>query len=70
MRKLLEARQAEFMHTASEETALFVLALVGGLSRDAVVTGTRLVDKTGECSAEPFILDLTRAVHGFLGLKD
>jgi AcrR family transcriptional regulator len=69
MSKLLEARQAEFSHTASEETALFVLALVGGLSRDAVVTGARLADKTGEHSAERFIVDLTRAVHGFLGLR-
>jgi len=62
--------QAEFMHAASEETALFVLALVGGLSRDAVVTGLRLADKSGECSVEHFVLDLPRPVHGFLGLKD
>ena len=67
MRKLLEARQAEFVHAASEEAALFVLALVGGLSRDAVVTGRRLVDKAGECSIEPFVRDLTRAFVGFWG---
>lgn len=68
VRRCLDARQGEMTHRSSHETALFVLALVGGMSRDAVVSGGRLVDDPGKFNAELFARELNRAVAGYLGV--
>ena len=68
LKSCLDARQGEMAHRAGHETALFVLALVGGMSRDAVVNGARLIEDSGEFNAELFARELHRAVSGYLGV--
>jgi AcrR family transcriptional regulator len=67
LQSLLVDRQTEMIHRASHETALFVLALIGGLSRDAVLNGARLVENRGNLDSGRFVRELTRAVLGYLG---
>ncbi len=69
LQRCLHARSDECSVTASDETALFVLALVGGLSRDAVVNGGRLVESAGTFGAERFTRELTLAVTRYLGVR-
>jgi AcrR family transcriptional regulator len=67
--RCLDARKKEFNKTPGKETALFVLALVGGLSRDAVLNGASLVESSRRIDANRFKHELTDAVSGYLGIR-
>jgi AcrR family transcriptional regulator len=69
VRKCLVARKKEHTKSSSDVTALFVLALVGGLSRDAVLNGARLVKRPGKLDARRFKRELNDAVMGYLGVR-
>jgi AcrR family transcriptional regulator len=69
IKRCLIARKKEHTKTPSDETALFVLALVGGLSRDAVLNGARLVKRPGKLDARRFKRELNHAVQGYLGVQ-
>ena len=64
---VLRAHREEFSHPDVESATLFLLALVGGLTRDALLTGAALTDRKIEPG--PFVAELQRAVFGYLGLK-
>lgn len=64
---VLRAKSDEFSHPNPETATLFLLALIGGLTRDALLTGAALTDKKLECG--PFVTELKRAAFGYLGLK-
>ena len=64
----LSAREAELSHKASHENALFVLAMVGGLARDAVINSDRIVKDSGGFTLDSFIVELERAVNRYLGV--
>ena len=63
---LLRARPDEFTHPNAESASLFLLALIGGLTRDGLLTGAALTNRKVE--AGPFIAELKRAVFGYLGI--
>lgn len=63
---LLRARTEEFTHPNAESASLFVLALIGGLTRDGLLTGAALT--TRKIESGPFIAELKRAVFGYLGI--
>ncbi len=65
----LSTRKSEVLHPASPETALFVLAMIGGLSRDAVLNSTRLIDDPCDFTVDRFARELTLAVFRYLGVR-
>jgi AcrR family transcriptional regulator len=67
LRRLLDERRAEHAHPEPETAALFVLALVGGLTRDALLTGQKISNR--DMYAEAFLGELKRAVAGYLGIE-
>lgn len=67
LRRLLDERRDEHDHPEPETAALFVLALVGGLTRDALLTGQRISNR--ELYADAFECELKRAVSGYLGIQ-
>ena len=67
LRRLLDERRDEHAHPEPETAALFVLALVGGLTRDALLTGQKISNR--EMYAEAFLGELKRAVAGYLGIE-
>jgi AcrR family transcriptional regulator len=64
---VLLARRDEFDHPNDRLSAMFVLGIVGGLTRDAITTGQKLMETTA--SAEMLQNELTRTVLGYLGVK-
>ena len=62
----LAARQHEFERESDESTALFVLALVGGLPRDAVLNGASLFKRPRGFDSKRFKRELTETVVGYL----
>jgi len=68
LRHCLAVREAETSHAIGQENALIVLALVGGLPRDAVISGLRLVDDPGKLDADRFAQELTLLVTRYLGV--
>ena len=63
---VLLARRDEFDHPDVRLGALFVLGIVGGLTRDAITTGQKLMETS--VSAEVLQSELTRIVLGYLGV--
>ena len=63
---VLLARRDEFDHPDVRLGSMFVLGIVGGLTRDAITTGQKLM-KTG-VSAEVLQRELSRTVLGYLGI--
>ena len=67
LESVLLAARDEYEHPDHRLAALFVLSMVGGLTRDAITMGQRLME-TGFCSA--FMqAELNRAVLGYLGIS-
>mgnify|MGYP001817438101 CR=1 FL=1 len=64
---ILREHKNEMDHPDVEGATLFVLALVGGLSRDALLTGVALTDK--KIDVAHFVEELKRAVYGYLQVK-
>ena len=64
---VLRVKRKEFRHPNPETATLFLLALIGGLTRDALLTCAALTDKKFECG--PFVTKPKRAAFGYLGLK-
>lgn len=63
---LLRSRPEQFNHPNPESASLFLLALVGGLTRDGLLTGAALTNRKVESG--PFLSELKRAVFGYLGV--
>ena len=63
---VLLARRDEFDHPDVRLGALFVLGIVGGLTRDAITTGQKLMETS--VSVEVLQSELTRIVLGYLGV--
>jgi hypothetical protein len=63
---ILQARRDEFDHPNERLGAMFVLGIVGGLTRDAITTGQKIMGTTA--SAEVLQRELTRMVLGYLGV--
>jgi AcrR family transcriptional regulator len=63
---LLRARSDQFNHPNAESASFFLLALVGGLTRDGLLPGAALT--TRKVQSGPFIAELKRAVFGYLGV--
>ncbi|NNE06601.1 MAG: TetR/AcrR family transcriptional regulator [Xanthomonadales bacterium] len=64
---VLQRHREDFGHPEPETAALFLLALIGGLTRDALLTGKKLTRQ--KMYAEAFISELERAVFGYLGVS-
>ncbi len=64
---LLEKRGGEFEHPHPRVAAQFVLAIVGSLSREAVLVGEHLAQEQFDCQS--FTDELKRAIYGYLGVK-
>ena len=63
---VLLTRRDEFDHPDERIGAMFVLGIVGGLAREAITTGQKLMQSTA--SAEVLQGELTRMVLGYLGV--
>lgn len=61
----LHRHRQDFTHPEPETAALFLLALIGGLTRDALLTGKKLTRQ--DLYAKAFVSELKRAVFGYLG---
>lgn len=68
LRQLLRERKDEHAHPEPETAALFLLALVGGLTRDALLTGKKISNR--ELYAGAFQAELQRAVFGYLQMTE
>lgn len=64
---VLHRHRQEFRHPEPETAALFLLALVGGLTRDALLTGRKLTRR--QMYAEAFVTELKKAVFGYLDVR-
>lgn len=62
--KALKVRESQFNHPNPEIAAVFTLAIIGGLTRDAILHGAGLVGK--KVSSMNFAEELERAVVGYL----
>ena len=67
MEDLLREHSIEHAHPNPRVAALYTIAIIGGLSRDAILIGARLVADKGDLKT--FKSELKRAIHGYLGLK-
>ena len=66
---LLNNKRDEITHTNPESAALITLAIIGGLPRDAVKTGAKLMGaKSG--LVKDFKAEIRRAVFGYLGIAN
>jgi len=65
----LGSRETEISQPVSHETALFVLAMIGGMSREAVIMSSKVVDDAGKLGITRFAQELTLAVTRYLGVK-
>ncbi len=66
LHQLLVEKKGEMSHSDPKTAALITLSIVGGLPRDAVKTGVRLVDP-GIKSASAYKAEIRRVVLGYLG---
>jgi AcrR family transcriptional regulator len=67
LNRLLTERRHEHKHPEPQTAALFLLALVGGLTRDALLTGQHISNR--ELYVDAFLGELRRAVSGYLGTE-
>ena len=64
---VLQARRDEYEHPNDRLGAMWVLGIVGGLTRETVTTGQKLMETTA--SAQVLQRELTRTVLGYLGVS-
>ncbi|MCH8058172.1 MAG: hypothetical protein IIB78_09925 [Proteobacteria bacterium] len=64
---VLQARRDEYEHSNDRLGAMWVLWIVGGLTRETVTTGQKLMETT--VSAQVLQRELTRTVLGYLGVS-
>ncbi|GAB4531669.1 MAG: hypothetical protein Tsb0010_12980 [Parvularculaceae bacterium] len=67
LHKVLEAKTHEHAHPDPSTAALFVLAIIGGLPRDAVKIGPKLFEEN-LATREIFEAELNRIICGYLGV--
>ncbi len=67
LQKLLAQRKQELKYRINNQTSMFLLAIIGGLTRDGIVTGRWLIKK-GSIDGQRFEQELNRAVSRYLGL--
>lgn len=67
MELLLRERGSEHTHPNPRVASLYAIAIIGGLSRDAILIGARLVAEKGDL--ETFKSELKRAIYGYLGVR-
>ncbi len=67
MGALLRSHQDKIAHKQPDRAALYVVAIIGGLTRDGLASTTRLA----ECqdSIDEFTKEIKKMVYGYLGLK-
>ena len=64
---LLKRRERELTHPDAGTAALFTIALIAGLTRDALLVGYRVSEQSMDLEA--FKGELRRAVFGYLGVS-
>jgi len=60
----LDMRREEFDHPQPEIAAVLVMAMIGGMTRDAILYGAKIIE--GEVAPMDFTAELERAVAGYL----
>jgi AcrR family transcriptional regulator len=66
MENLLQTFNKQHSHPNSKQAALYTVAVIGGLSRDAVLIGRRLVAQSE--NTDSFQIEIRRMVRGYLGI--
>jgi len=64
---ILQARRAEFEHPDESLAAMFVMGIVGSLTRDALTMGQKLMQTSA--SSQVLEKELTRMVFGYLAVS-